>query len=234
MVGIGRLLGGDPDGAAKALRRALDPDQPRADIRRALAQVELARGELAAAADLLDRDPDAHRLDRALAVTLAFRRGDHGAARAAAREILADLPSASEHPWDVAGALVQVGLVLVELGDEHHATHTADRIDALIEDAPPTLPLIGHAMLVRAGALRVEGQHARAEALLDDGLAALEGSDRGQALLELARLAASDGLPLLAAERYAMAVESFERAGERWMAGYVRSEMQGAEGSSGR
>jgi hypothetical protein len=54
MGGISRLVVGDPDGAAAWLRLATDtPDVP-PRIRRALAQVELARGEIDAARELLE------------------------------------------------------------------------------------------------------------------------------------------------------------------------------------
>jgi hypothetical protein len=231
VVGISRLLEGDPDGAADALRRVAGGSDLPAHVRRALAQVELARGELGAAAALLEDGRRADLLDRALLALVALRRGDaHEARRRAAAVARRARPRRGDHPWDVAGALSQAGSVLVELGDGRAAGEVASAVLELIRDSPPTLPLRVQYAALAAGALRLEGRFSAAaealewtEPLLGDGTA-----DRAIVEREWARLDRAQGDDAGAAHRYAAAIEAFDRAGERWEAAATREEAAGS------
>ena len=225
-VAIDRLQGGDVEGAVAALRRVEAVADEADHVRRALAQVELARGELDAAARWIDPAPDAHRLDRALAATLAWRRGqvDDAVARAAA--LVAWAPGADDHPWDVAGAVLQAGLVLVEAGQLDGAIDAALAIGPLLADAPADLPLQAQLGILSAGAVRLQGRPDDAVALLDELLVDLTGGDRGLALRERGRALRAAGRKDASAA-LAEAAEAFDLAGERWEAAVTRVEAAG-------
>lgn len=223
-VGIHRLLKGDVAGAAATLRLVVDdlPEHPH--IRRALAQVELARGELDAAADLVDLSPRAIRSERALAAKIAYRRGQRDEAL---RRALAELempPAQDEHPWDVAGSFQQFAQILVDLEAVDGAETMALNCATLLQDAPGDLPLFGHLQIVLLGIDRLRGQ-------LDDGLEAalelskeLETSDLAECLRERARINGALGHLEDATSEYRRAIDLFEAAGELWEAQRTRIE----------
>ncbi|MGH3650333.1 MAG: tetratricopeptide repeat protein, partial [Acidimicrobiia bacterium] len=216
-VGMGRMLRGDVDGAAEILRR-VEGDVGEADhLRRGLAQVELARGELEAAARLLDDSPEAARFDRVLTAQLLWRRGDRRAARDRARRELTMPIRPEDHPWDVAGALQQAGRILADAGEIGPAVEASAQMRRLLYGAPDTLPLLTHLALLEAALERVGG---RPEAALNRlaGLTGLDGTDLAEWHRERARALAALGRADEAASTYAAAIESFSTAGERWEA----------------
>lgn len=223
-VGVDRLLKGNVAGAAAALRLVTDDLDDYAHIRRALAQVEIARGELGAAAPLIDSTPDAIRSERALAAKVAFRRGDRDEAM---RRSMAELEAPileDEHPWDVAGSYQQFAQVLVDLGASDEAEMIVRALGPLLRGAPDDLPLIGHLRIVLLGIVRLQGR-------LDDVLDAanelaqdLEGSDLAECLRERGRVNLGLGNEQGAAADYQRATELFESAGEIWEAQRTRTE----------
>lgn len=239
-VAMGRFVAGDPDGAARALHQVADAGGVEPHVRRALAQIELARGELDAADALLDHADDAELMDRALVAVLRWRRGDAAGARERARAVLAqEAPAPHEHPWDLAGALLQVGLVLVELGDGPGAARAAGTIAELTRGAPAALPLLHQQRILHAGAHRLAGDAAAARADLTGLADQVEGCDRGLVLVEEARQAlagpadASAAQVAEAAARYAAAVAAFRSAGEWWHATATEAEAGGLAGAGG-
>ena len=227
MGGISRLVVGDPDGAAAWLRLATDtPDVP-PRIRRALAQVELARGEIDAARELLDDGEGAALLDRALLLLAALRAGDIDDAGRRAADLEKRLAQENGgNPLTEAGVHAQLGFVLVELGEAERATRAADAIAHLAVDSPATLPLAAHERVIRAGARRLAGDLDGAAASLD----ALGGSlteatcDRGLAEREDARLQRAREREAAAQDAFDAAVRTFDAAGERWLAAATRRE----------
>ena len=221
MGGVSRLVVGDPDGAATWLGLvAGDGDVP-PHVRRALAQVELARGELAAARALLDDGEHAAPADRALSMIAAFRAGHADDAARLADDLERELTAGpGGRALDQAGLHAQLGLVHVELRDAARAARAADAIAQLAEGAPATLPLAAHERVIRAGALRLSGDLDAAAAILDDARASLpEGScDRGLAEREHARVLRARGLAAPARDAFLAATRTFEGAGERWLA----------------
>ncbi len=183
MGGVSRLVVGDPDGAAAWLGLvAGDGDVP-PHVRRALAQVELARGELAAARALLDDGEHAAPADRALSMIAAFRAGHADDAARLADDLERELEAGTGtggRALDQAGIRAQVGLVQVELRDAARAARAADAIAQLAEGAPATLPLAAHERVIRAGALRLSGDLDAAAAILDDARASLGGKLRSR------------------------------------------------------
>lgn len=223
-VGISRLLRGDVAGSADALRLVVGDLDDYPHIRRALAQVELARGELDSAAALIDFEPGANRYERALAAKVAFRRGDRDEAlRRSLAEI--EMPiEEDEHPWDVAGSYQQFGQILVDLGAAEEAETMARAIGTLLRGAPDDLPLIGHLRIVLVGIVRLQGRLEAALEAADDLVADLEGSDQAEALRERARVGSSMGNDQTASDDFRRATELFDRAGETWEAQRTRSE----------
>jgi uncharacterized protein DUF4240 len=231
MGGISRLVAGDPDGAAAWLRLVVDsPDVP-PHVRRALAQVELSRGELDAAIRLLDDRADAALLDRALRMVAALRAGELDDARRRADDLEHTLAAGTEgHAWDEAGIHAQLGFVLVELHHGSRAAAAADAIVRLTSGASARLPLIGQERVLRAGALRLAGDLDGAAAILDGVRDTLEDGtcDRGLAEREDARVLRARGLDAAAREAYETAVRTLDAAGERWLADETRREGGGA------
>ena len=221
-AGMSRFVGGDPDGAAVALRVGTDAGDPSDPLRRGLAQVELARGALDAAAALLDERPQASVMDQALVATLAARRGATDDARRRAVELTRVAVDEAGHPWDLAGAWVQAGQVLAAVGDGAEVLALVDSMGPLLEDAPPELPLLGQRRLLRVSGLRLLGRLDEAAAELDGLAEQVRGGDRGLALAEAARLERAGGDD--ASETYAAAVEALPGAGETWLAAAVRAE----------
>ncbi len=220
--GISRLQCGDPDGAADWLGIGVATGADDERVRRALAQVELTRGELDRAEVLVNTEPDASPMDLAIATAVAGYRRDHATVVArgrtaleAARRVQDDL-----HPWDVAGMHVLVGLALVEVGEGAEALAAADRVASLVDGAPPELPLVAQGLIVAAGAHRLAG---RIEPALDALWSAwpmlqADTCDLGMAERELARCQRAGGRPTEAASSYAQAAATFAAAGERFLA----------------
>lgn len=224
-VGITRLARGDVAAAAETLRLVIDdiPDYPH--IRRALAQVELARGEIGAAADLIDTSLGAIRSERALAAKVAFRRGDLDEARRLAIAEL-DLPvQEHEHPWDVAGSLQQFAQIFVELGAVEEAETMALACATLLQGAPDDLPLLGHLQIVLLGIDRLRGQVEQGLEAADGLAQVLENSDLAECLRERARINLRLGNRGEAITDYRRAIELFENAGELWEAQRTRLEL---------
>lgn len=224
-VGITRMLRGDVDASAKALRLVRDDLDGYPHIRRALAQVELARGELEAASDLIDSSRDAIRSERALAAKVAFRMGDLESASARALSELDSDIDEDEHPWDVAGSYQQFAQVLVDLGDGESAEELTRRMGALLRGAPDDLPLIGHLRIVLVGIIRLQGRLADALDAVDELISDVEGSDLAEALRERARVQMSLGNVTYARTDLEQAIQIFEHAGELWEAQRTRSEL---------
>lgn len=214
-VGIGRLLEGDVSGARTALERIQDPPD---HVRRALAQVDLAAGDLAQAARLLDSSSDAHLFDRALSAVLAQRAGRRREALALGASVLEAATSDLYVPWDAAGAALQVGLVFVELADADGAARALDLVTDLIHDAPDTLPLVRQQAILAAGSLRLQGRPRQALATVDRVLDRLATPDLGQALRESARSWKDLGDTDQARQDLQRAIDAYRRAGEAWQA----------------
>jgi hypothetical protein len=220
--GISRLQCGDPDGAANWLRIGVATGADDARVRRALAQVELTRGELDRAEVLLDTEADAEPMDLAIATAVAGYRRDHDAVVARGRatfEAAERLPD-DLHPWDVAGMHVLVGLALVEVGEGESAAAAAERVATLVEGAPPELPLVAQGLIVAAGAHRLAGRIDLALDALRPAWPMLQPDtcDRAMAEREVARGHRAAGRPADAADFYARAVATFTAAGERFLA----------------
>lgn len=247
-AGISRLFGGDVDGAAVALRRGLEGaatalrlglEGRRTDdrIRRALAQVELARGELVAAEQLLDPSAKADLMDQALVVTLRWRQGRHAEAHQLASDLVNAKPrrqQRGQHPWTVAGVLVQAAQVLAELGDTGTLVHGLERAFGLIRDAPAELPVRPQLAILLAAARRQEGRLDEADEVLATSAPFLDPNtcDMGLYELERARVCRARGDAAGASTRYAQAVATLDAAGERWHAAQVRAEASPSPGPS--
>lgn len=224
-VGITRLVEGRVDDAETALLLVEDDIEDDDALRRAMAQIQLARGDVEAAAAYIERGERAHRLDRALASKLAWRGGDRDTAvRLARREVEAS-PGELEHPWDVAGAVYQAGAVLVEAGELDSAIKASSRVSDLLTDAPADLPLQLHLRILRAGVARLSGDLARALSDLDRLCLEATGPELAECLRERARtLRAFDRSEESRAD-YLRAVRAFEGVGEEWEARATMSEM---------
>jgi hypothetical protein len=227
MGGISRLVVGDPDGAAEWLRLVTGRADVPPHVRRALAQIELSRGALDAAAVLLDDGADAALLDRALLLVTAFRAGELEDARRRASDLEDRIASGTDrHPWDEAGVHAQLGFVLVELHEGARAARAADAIARLTAGAPATLPLLAQEPVIRAGARRLAGDLDGAAAILDGALGSLAEAtcDRGLAEREDARVRRARGLEAAAQEAFGTAARTLDAAGERWLADETRRE----------
>ncbi len=221
-VGIGRLLDGDASGAKSALEKIESPPD---HVRRALAQVDLAAGELANAARLLDSSADAHLFDRALSAVLAQRTGRRDDAVALADSVFESASSGLHVPWDAAGAALQVGFVLVELEDAAGAARALDLVTDLTRDAPAALPLVGQQAILAAGSLRLHNRPKEALGTLDRVLDRLSDADVGQALRETARSRRDLGDAAIAHREFERAIDAYLAAGEAWQAADARREL---------
>lgn len=216
VVGIGRLLTGDVEGASTAFRLVESELEEADHVRRALAQVEMARGDLDRAARFIDDRPQADRSDRVLAAKLAWRRGDRErAVQRAEDEMLASLDS-EEHVWDIAGNMHQLGQLFIEAGNARDAELAANAISRLLGDAPDDLPLVTHHRLLMAGVLRLQGSPDEALTMLELLQEGLGGTDLAECLREQARAARALDDSEQADALYRAAVEVFEKTGERW------------------
>ncbi|HSR42600.1 MAG TPA: DUF4240 domain-containing protein [Longimicrobiales bacterium] len=229
VVSAVRLQQGRVDAAAEALSRVEDRIGEVPPVRRALAQIELARHRLDRAARWIDDGPGAERMDRALAAKLAWREGRGADAVAGARRELEADVEPHEHPWDVAGALHQVGTVLAEAGDAAGAGRATRALAALLADAPEELPLLAHLELLAAAVHRLDGDHAEALARLDPLCRDLDGTDLAEALREKGRTLREMGRRAEAAAALGEAIRGFEQAGERWDAEATRREQNALE-----
>jgi tetratricopeptide (TPR) repeat protein len=225
-LGMTKMLRGDVGGAAETLYLVEDDIEHADEVRRGLAQVELARGELDAAERLLDGSSDAARFDRILTAKLLWRRGMRGQAVDRARDELVAPVDADDHPWDVAGAYQQAGRILVDAGEIEDATVAARKTSRLLRGAPATLPLLTHPALLEASIDRQEGRPKKALKRLDR-LHGLQGSDLAEWHRERARTQLTMGRDGDAEVSYRAAVSAFESAGERWEAETTRTEASG-------
>lgn len=224
IAGIVRLQRGDVEGASSALH-LVESDIPDADhVRRALAQVELARGDVEEAARFIVDTPEASRLDRVLAAKLAWRIGDAERAVSRARQEMTASLGPGEHVWDVAGAILQVGRILADAGETEEAEVAARAMSNLLADAPEDLPLLVHLRLLLASVARLQGRAEDALQALDELQLACEGSDLGECLRERARSLADIGRTEESLSAYREAVDVFDNAGERWEADATRRE----------
>lgn len=221
-VGIGRLLAGDPKAARSALARV---DEPPDHVRRALAQVELAEGDLTEAERLLDGGLDAHLFDLALSAVAAQRTGRLADATAYAASTFEAVESGDHVPWDAAGAALQVGLVHVELGDHHGAARAVAHVERLTQDAPGALPLVGQREILAAGALRLDGRPGDGLSRIDQVLSRLSGSDLGLGHREAARCHEALDDRHQARRRMTEAIEQLRNAGEGWLAADAAREL---------
>lgn len=224
IVGIGRLLAGDVEGASAALLR-VEAELGDADhVRRALAQVEMARGDLESAGRWIDDSEDAARSDRVLAAKLAWRRGDREeAVRRAAAEIEGPLRP-EEHVWDVAGSIQQLGRIFADAGNTERADRAVETVTSLLADAPDDLPLRSHLRLLRASVVRLQGRPQEALELLEGMRGDHSGTDLAECLRERARSQLALGLHDDAGASYDASIAEFERAGERWETRATREE----------
>ena len=223
VVGTGRLLNGDVEGAAAALHLVESRLSGADHVRRALAQVELARGELESASRWIHSEGD-NRLDRVLAAKLAWRRGDHEeAVRRAAAEMTTSV-GPDEHPWDVAGTAFQLGRIFADAGELDDAVLTVGVMTRLLEGAPGDLPLLTHLQLLVAAVTRLQGRPDEAVTSLRRLRPGLSGTDLAECLRELARCEMDLGSLDEATALYRASVETFVAAGERWDARATRDE----------
>src|SRR5690554_275034 len=223
-LGVGDLIAGNVDRAAETFLRVESdfPDVP--ELRRGMAQVELARGNLDAAAALLDPSPDATRFDRVLTAKLAWRQGEHEEAVRRARAELDRHVARDDHPWDVAGALLQAGHILVDAGMAPEARQAAKRMKPLLRSADSGFELKIEWRLLEASVARLEGKPGKA---LDMVTKIRDASgytlatwhrERARALRDLGRTEE-------AAVAYQEAIAVLEDAGERWEARALAEEL---------
>jgi hypothetical protein len=228
IAGILRLEAGDPDGASRILRLVVGP-QADDRVRRALAQVELARGELGEAERLLDTSPKAALMDQALVVTLRWRQGRVDDAVRLAAELVDAKPRRQQrrqHPWTVAGALAQAGFVAADAGVPDLLDRALARIMGLIHGAPTELPLVTQGAILAASMGRLRGDLDGAQHLVDIATARVDPGtcDLGLAQVEHARILVARGDAAGAAAAFATAAATLDTAGERWLAGRTRQE----------
>ncbi|HSM03961.1 MAG TPA: DUF4240 domain-containing protein [Longimicrobiales bacterium] len=221
-----RLQDGKVDAAAEALALILDRMDEVPPVRRALAQIELARGRLDEAARWIDDRPEAARMDRALAAKLAWRRGHRDDALTRTRTELTAGAAGYEHPWDVAGALYQVGTVLAETGDAEGAEMAVRTMATFLGGAPEDLPLFTHMKLLVAAVTRLQERYADAVEQLEPLCETTIGTDRAEAFRERARSLRGLGREDEAGADYEEAIRGFETAGERWDLAATRREME--------
>lgn len=223
-LGIGDLHAGRLDRAEATFRRVKSdmPDHP--EIRRGLAQVHMARGELDSAAKLLDPSPRAHWIDRVISAKLAWRRGDTDeAVRRALTELDGSLPPAG-HPWDDAGALLQAGQILLDAGLVAEARRAVDGIGPLLVDAGPAVPIHTDWRILDAAVTRAEGRPSKALEVLA-GIVPQGGFSLAAWHRERARSLRDLGRTEESAAEYREALARLEAAGERWDADALREEI---------
>lgn len=216
-LGIGDLIAGRVDRAADTFRRVIDDVDDHDELRRGLAQVELARGDLDAAAALLDPTPQAARFDRILSAKLSWRRGDSEDAVRRAREELNRPTSKDDHPWDIAGSLLQAGQIFVDAGLAEDARRAAKAMKSHLRGAPSDLALVLEWWILQACVERLRGRPQKALAMLQ-GIHGATGytkaswhREHSHTLRALDRTAEADQERLLA-------VEMLTEAGELWEA----------------
>ena len=168
-------------------------------------------------------------MDRALVVTLRWRQGDRATASRLATELVQAKPRRQlrrEHPWTVAGVLVQAGFVLSELGETPTLLQAVERTLGLIQGAPMELPLRWQWCVLLASARRQEGNWAETDEILRTAEPHLDPGtcDLGLLERERARGSAARGDAAGAATSYARAAATFDAAGERWHAAETRAE----------
>lgn len=225
VVGIGRLQAGDVEGAAAPLHLVESRLSEADHVRRALVQVELARGELESASRWIDSE-GANRLDRVLAAKLAWRRGDHEEALGRAASEMTTSIGPDEHPWDVAGTAYQLGQIFVDAGEIDDAVLSVGVMTRLLEGAPGDLPLLTHLQLLVAAITRLQGRPDDAATSLRLLRTGLSGTDLAECLREEARCEMALGNTEEAIALYRASVEAFEAAGERWDARTTREEAE--------
>ena len=218
IVGIGRLLAGDIEGASTSLRLVESQLVGADHVRRALAQVEMARGDLDNASRWIDQTEGASRYDRVLAAKLAWRRGDHEEAIRRANSELATSLEPDEHPWDVAGSSYQIGQIFADTGDIDNAILAAGVMTRFLEDAPRELPLLTHLQLLLAAITRLQGEPHEALRRLRPLRRGLSGTDLAECLREEARAEHALGNGEQSAALYQASVHAFQATGESWEA----------------
>ncbi len=227
-LGIGDLIAGRVDRAAETFRRVIDDVDQHDELRRGLAQVELARGDLDAAAALLDPTPQAARFDRILSAKLSWRRGDSDDAIRRARDELARPTSKDDHPWDIAGSLLQAGHILVDAGLVDDARRAAKAMKPRLRKAPPDLELVIELRLLEASVERIQGRPDKALSRIAAvrnaegySLAAWH-REHARTLRDLGRAAESVG-------EYHTAIDLLTEAGERWESADLQRELGALE-----
>jgi hypothetical protein len=218
IVGIGRLLAGDVEGASTALRLVESELEDADHVRRALAQVEMARGDLDNASRWIDQTEEASRYDRVLAAKHAWRRGDHEEAILRANSEMATSLNPDEHPWDVAGSAYQIGQIFADAGDVDNAILAAGVMTRFLEEAPRDLPLLTHLQLLLAAITRLQGEPYETPRRLRPLRRGLSGTDLAECLREEARAEHALGNGEHSAALYQASVNAFQAAGERWEA----------------
>jgi tetratricopeptide (TPR) repeat protein len=223
-LGIADMMAGRVDRAAETFQRVEADFAEVPELRRGMAQAELARGELDSAAALLDPAPDAARFDRILTAKLAWRQGDRDeAVRRALEELDRDM-APEDHPWDVAGALLQAGHVLVDAGMASEARRAAREMKPLLRGTEDDFNLKQEWRLLEAAVARISGKPAKALELTErvkgaDGYTvATRHRERARALRDLGRTGE-------AAVAYQEAIAVLEDAGERWEARALADEL---------
>ncbi len=225
-LGIGSMIRGDVDGAAETFRRVERDISTDDALRRGLAQVELARGELDAAAHLLDPSPDADRFDRILTAKLLWRLGhaDEAVERATQELVRHRLPD--DHPWDVAGALLQAGHIFIDAELVDPARQAVRAMKPLLRGAPPDFALLAEWQLLDASVERLRGHFQRSLRRI-----AAVHKPTGYTLAtwhrERARTLRAMSQEADAREEYSAAIEALEQAGEKWEAAVLREEGAG-------
>lgn len=229
--GMSRLIGGDPDGAARWLRLVASRPEVSRTVVRGLAQIELALGDLDECERLLDVGEGATAMDLGIVTLVAGYRGDGATVMERGRATYDQLVAEADemHPWDVAGVNLLLGTALVEVGEGAAALTAANNAVRLVEDAPPELPLGPQALIVAAGAHRLEGDLDTADRMLSAAWDRLQPgtSDMGAAQREAARCYRAAGHPTQAKGYYDQAIATFQAAGERWQAGALEREAAG-------
>ena len=162
-------------------------------------------------------------MDQALVATLWWRRGRRADAHGRATALVRAKPrrqQRGQHPWTVAGVLVQCASVLAELGDVATLLLAIERTARLIHGAPIDLPLRWQWFVLLASARRQEGNLGEAAEALDHATEQLDPGtcDLGLLELERARIARAQGDLAAAAAEYDRAVATFAAAGVSHMA----------------
>ena len=129
-----------------------------------------------------------------------------------------------DHPWDVAGALLQAGHVLVDAGMASEARRAAREMKPLLRGTEDDFNLKQEWRLLEAAVARISGKPAKALELTErvkgaDGYTvATRHRERARALRDLGRTGE-------AAVAYQEAIAVLEDAGERWEARALADEL---------